>query len=278
MTGSTNARAAASGGGSNTAYIDIVNPLGVLVSTSVTGSDGVTYFEGVLATETLRVEVPKGITVTVTNINSGGNRVLAVNDTGVRTVMLSLDVENGVYIQGVSGVLFSVDQWSGQETPNGIAVITDNCRFVMALKDAYISIAKWGGYGTTVSGIVTTTAEATAAEDYKGRENTDTIISALSGVNDGYVTGAPAAEKCKAYTFPNGQVGYMGAVGEWEAAYNNKAAIEAALSACGGTEISPYYWASTQYSSYRSWRLDWYSGLYYDDKSSSRYVRAFAAI
>lgn len=185
----------------------------------------------------------------------------------------------GVYIEDVDGYLYTEAEWDGSKTANGIAVLTDNCRFVMALEDAQTSTCMWGGYRRTLSGIVTTTDESTAQADYAGASNTDTIISELSGYNDSYVTGAPAAEYCKAFTYPNGKKGYWGAAGEWQSALDNKAAIVSALSKCGGSVLSDYYWTSTQYTSTRSWSIYWNNGsLTNDYKIRSFYVRAFATL
>ena len=186
---------------------------------------------------------------------------------------------NGVYIQDTDGFFHTVSAWSGTYTPNGIAVLTDNCQFVIALEDARSSSCRWGGYGTTVSGITTTTSESTAQKDFDGKAQTTTIINALKGTNDGYVDGAPAAEYCRAYTFPDGSTGYLGAAGEWQAALDNKSAIESALSKCGGESLSNYCWTSTQYSSNSSWSMAWYYEVLGNFvKSSSYSVRAFAAI
>lgn len=185
----------------------------------------------------------------------------------------------GVYIEDVDGYLYTEDEWDGSKTVNGIAVLTDDCRFVIALEDAYTSTCQWGGYRKTVSGIVTTTDESMAQADYAGASNTDTIISELSGYNDSYVTGAPAAEYCKAFTFPNGKRGYLGAVGEWQAALDNKASIVSALSKCGGSAITYYRWTSTQCSSSTSWSTYWYGeGWSYDDKRNENEVRAFTTL
>lgn len=194
-------------------------------------------------------------------------------------VDVEVDATNGVYIQATDGLLYTEADWDGTKTPNGIAVITDNCRFVMALTDAHTSSCEWGGYGTEVSGITTTTSGSTAATDYDGNGNTTTIINALNGTNDGYVDGAPAAEYCRAYTFPNGATGYLGAAGEWQAALDNKSAVASALSACGGTAMSDWYWTSTQCSSSLSWYMPWYDEyLNPGNKSHANYVRAFAAL
>ena len=185
----------------------------------------------------------------------------------------------GVFIQGISGKLYNPDKWTSQETPNGVAVIALNCSFAIALEDAYNSLCHWGGSENTVSGIITTNSKSTAVTDYSGESNTTTIISALNGYNDNYVTGAPAAEYCRAYTFPNGKKGYLGAAGEWQTVLDNKAAITSALSKCGGTAMKTYYWTSTQYDSDDSWWIYWTdSTLTNSRKHTTNYVRAFCSI
>lgn len=183
----------------------------------------------------------------------------------------------GVYIEDVDGYLYTEAEWDGSKTPNGIAVLTDNCRFVMALQNAHTSYCQWGSYGTEVTGVLTTTYKSTAKTDYRGNENTTAILNQLG--NSSSTSDAPAAYYCRAFTFPNGKKGYLGSAGEWQAALNNKNAIVSALSKCGGTAMSYYYWMSTQYSSDRGWVMYWGNEyLNYGNKNLNRYVRAFAAI
>jgi hypothetical protein len=60
----------------------------------------------------------------------------------------------------------------------------------------------------------------------------------LTGLSDVYGTiGAPAAETCAKYTFPNGSNGYLPSLGELYTAYNNKTAIVEAMSLIGGTAL-----------------------------------------
>lgn len=116
--------------------------------------------------------------------------------------------------------------------------------------------------------------------DMDGIGNTPKIIEYLAGTNDGYVDGAPAAEACAAFTFPNGKKGYLPALGEWNGAYNNKTAVVSAMTLIGGTAISSnYYWSSTQFTSNYSWYLYWgYGNLNNLTKYNTYYVRAFAAL
>ena len=183
----------------------------------------------------------------------------------------------GVYIEDVDGYLYTEDEWDGSKTANGIAVLTDNCEFVMALEDAYTSNCQWGSSGTEVTGILTATDDFTAKTDYRGNENTTAILNQLG--NSSSTSDAPAAYYCRAFTFPNGRKGYLGAAGEWQAALSNKSAIVSALSKCGGTAMSDYYWTSTQFSSNLSWYMDWYDeDLDTDFKDDDLSVRAFATL
>lgn len=145
----------------------------------------------------------------------------------------------------------------------------------MALADAYSTYCRWSGYDTTVSGITTTAIKGTAQGDYDGEAQTTTILNTL-GNNS---SDAPAAYYCRAYTFPDGSTGYMGAAGEWQAALDNKSAIASALSKCAGTAMSDWYWTSTQFGYYDSWYMRWngetLAGGY---KGNYNGVRAFATL
>lgn len=185
------------------------------------------------------------------------------------------EVKLGVFILDTDGGLFTRSQWntSNNSKAVGVAVLSNNCKFVIALEEAS-STMQWGGYGTTISDIVTATAADAAKKDYAGETNTDKIIAQLGTGN------APAAEYCKNYSFKNGKKGYLGSCGEWNEAYLNKAEIDTDLSLIGGTALntSDYYWTSTQYSSYNSWILNWsYGDTYGTNKDRNRRVRAFSA-
>ena len=190
----------------------------------------------------------------------------------------------GVYIQHVNGSLYTESEWTAggyaNSDANGVAVLVGDASFVIAKTDVSSSTTAWGGYNKTISDIVTTTSSATAVLDYDGAGNTPKIIEQCAGYTSNSVTGAPAAEACAAFTFPNGKKGYLPALGEWRGVYNNKTAVVSAMSLIGGTAIkSDYYWSSTQYSSYTSWYLDWDNGsLNNRNKRNTSCVRAFAAL
>lgn len=195
----------------------------------------------------------------------------AVNDT--RVYVGEYAPVNGVYIQDISGKLWEVNDWDNSATPNGIAVITSECSFVMALGNAHTSTSTYGGYGSTISGVTNTTSSSTAAKDYNGESNTTAIINALSS------SAASAAKYCRSYIFPNGSAGYLGGAGEWKALANNKSAVDSALSKCGGSSMSTSYWTSTQNSRNNAWYLTWSNGgLTSSSKNYSRNVRAFTSL
>ena len=192
----------------------------------------------------------------------------------------------GVYIQHVNGALYTNDEWTAggyaNSDANGVAILSVTVSaFVIAKQDASSSILQWGGYGKTITDIVTTTTSSNAVLDYDGAGNTEKIIQQLDGyAPSSGLPGAPAAEACVAYTFPNSKKGYLPALGELKCAYDNKTAVVSAMTLIGGTAMrSDYYWSSTQFNSNYSWGLNWYNGnLNYTDKNFNGYVRAFAAL
>lgn len=182
----------------------------------------------------------------------------------------------GIYILDTDENFITVDNWdtSNNSKAVGVYVGTENSKFVIAPNNGS-TMKEWGGSGTTISGIVTTSRLSTAVSDYAGEANTDKIIAQLGKGK------APAAEYCRNYTFKNGNKGYLWSLGEATDAYNNKAAIGAAMRKIGGTAIATdnYFWTSTQFSNYGSWRLHWDDGKVNDGgKASSYYVRAVCSL
>lgn len=196
-------------------------------------------------------------------------------------------VENtDVYIQHIDGTLYTTDQWTSggysNEQANGVAIVRPVSGSFVIAKEESSSNLKWGGYYKTLTDICTTDKKSEALLDNDGAGNTPKIIEQLTGFTDSYGTvGAPAAEYCAGYTFPNGKTGYLGALGEWQAVYNNKTKVNSAISLIGGTTISSIiYWSSTQYSSARSWIFGWSDGrLDYEGVKGANYpARAFCSL
>ena len=189
---------------------------------------------------------------------------------------------NGLYIYDTDGNFTLPDNWDTANNSKavGVAILTDDCRFVVAKEDAKSSYLRWGGYGTDISTLTNYTDAANAATDFDGVNNTAKIIAAIGNSNDGYRDGTAAGD-CAAYTFPNGKTGYLGAAGEWQVARQNKEDLNSALTLIGGTTMKESaYWTSTEYSSTDAW-CQWFdssSRLGDYNKLSSFYVRAFLAL
>ena len=214
---------------------------------------------------------------TETNIQvSSKPNVVLGEDTG--KISYNVEVINGVYIQHINGNLFTIDEWklliNDNDKANGVAVINDNARFVMAKKDAYGGC--WANASDNISGILTTSKAADAKKDYLGVSNTNAIIAKYPNEGNYYCV----AIACANFLFPNGSNGYLPALGELAIAYNYKTEIDAAITLIGGTTlVADLYWSSTQYSHSSAWQLSWANGeISSKDKKNPRAVRPFMAI
>ena len=236
---------------------------------SQTATSG-TYYIPYGTAYTISASSVKGYTATVSESSVTANQQ-------TRTVTVTYaKLANGIYICDISGNLTAVGSWntSNNSSAIGVAVVSDNCSFIIE-KTASYSGKAWGEYGTTISGIATTENSSTAKVDYAGESNTTKIINQLGSGN------APAADYCRSRSCTvNGTTlyGYLGALGEWQTAYNNKSSIDSALSKIGGTAIDTldFHWTSTQGSSDSAWYLRWDNGsvgIYYKDYGG--YVRTF---
>lgn len=197
-----------------------------------------------------------------------------VGDTG--SVLYNVKALSGVMIQHIDGSFYTTDEWTAggfsNDVANGVAVIDANASFVIA-KTQISSRMTWSSdTSTLVEGVFTTTDSTTAKTDYAGAANT-ALIAAIDT--------SKAAYSCANFEFPNGQKGYLPALGEWIVAYNNKTAIDAAMALIEGTAIntSYYHWSSTQDSASRAWEFYWDTGDTSNFTKNNYYpVRAFSAL
>lgn len=229
----------------------------------------------------IAVKIPFGTSYSVSvngkaGFTSPDAQSFTANQASRSVTMTYLEIKRGIFILDTDGNLVKRADWNTGNNSKavGVAVLSDNCKFVISTTENSSNI-QWGGYGTTISNIVTTTDAATAKKDYLGSGNTDKIIAQLGSGN------APAADYCRGVTFKHGKKGYLGSLGEWQEAYNNKAEIDACMSLIGGTAIntSYYHWTSTQYSSDTSWVLSWSDGSVGNNgKGRNRRVRTVAAL
>lgn len=184
------------------------------------------------------------------------------NTDNPRTITMSEDVdlsaecvedvpsyENGVYIQHIDGKLYTTEEWTAKafanEVANGVAVVADECRFVVAKEYAQTGGSWASEYNTLIEGVFTTTSKAEALTDFNGLANYALIPKKN---NNG------AAYKISKYRFPNGAEGYMPSAGEMGVLHNNINEIKAALSQIGGVSLGSYLWTSTQADASQAWQ------------------------
>ena len=168
---------------------------------------------------------------------------------------------DGVYIEATNGKLFTASEWTGSLTANSVVVISGDVSFRIALTQSSEEMMISADYSDPLEKYMTAIGDKAQAKlDMKSAENTANIMKVQSGT--GY-----AADYCNSFTFPDGKTkGLLPALGWWQTAYDNKAAIDACLSACGGTamDTSDYHWTSTfrGTSEDRSlcWVLKWSDG------------------
>lgn len=198
---------------------------------------------------------------------------------GRKKAGISIDgAPNGIYILRTDNRLYTKEMWKTDWSNEavGVAVVTGNCKFVIA-PEQNDSMQAWmkGVIYSNVSGVTEAPSSTLAKADYRGVSNSAAIVAEYGDSTD------YAAGWCQNYTFKNGKKGYLGSCGEWQEAYNNKSEIDACMSLIGGTAIATdyYHWTSTQRVSYYVWTLGWSDGNVDTGIRTSDYrVRAFAAL
>ncbi len=230
----------------------------------------------------ITVKIPFGTSYSVSvngkaGFTSPDAQSFTANQATRSVTMTYLEIKRGIFILDTDGNLIRRADWNTGNNSKavGVAVLSDNCKFVISPTENSSNTTWIFAYDSAISEIVTTTDAATAKQDYAGNSNTDKIMAQAGSGK------APAANYCRGITFKNGKKGYLGSLGEWQEAYNNKSEVDACMSLIGGTAIntSYYHWSSTQYSGTSAWVLSWSDGnVNYDGKAGSRRVRAFAAL
>lgn len=186
--------------------------------------------------------------------------------------------DNGVYVLRTNNRLYTSEEWdeSWNDEAVGVAVISDECRFVIAKESSGGSL-KWSLNGAyeNVDGVLNTTDEERAKSDYDGLQNTNDMV-AIYGASDDYSAGY-----CATYEFINGKTGYLGSCGEWSVAHKNRSSINPLLAKIGGKRIgnSVYLWTSTQYDDADAWCVQFSSiGITSGSKTANYSVRAFCSL
>ena len=183
--------------------------------------------------------------------------------------------KNGVYVQHIDRKLYTEEEWAAagfaNDAANGVAVVTDNARFVIAKND--LGTMAWSSdTSTAIDGIMLESDVATAKTDFAGYNNTQLMLATdTSG----------AGYSCANFTFPNGAKGYLPALGEMNEAYANKSKINSLMTKIGGKGfLSNIYWSSTQCSSDKAWGWAWSFGSPSPSikLTTNFYVRAFTSL
>ena len=192
---------------------------------------------------------------------------------------------NGTYIYDTDGKFTSVSSWktSNNSKAVGVAIINDNCKYVIAKNDIGVAERFGGTINGTGGGILFDSLESPAAHKQycNGYEDTLKIVSSYSGTDyNGRVD--TAAHDCYNYIFPNGERGYLGSSGEWYVIYDHgNSTVNNALTKIGGTAFTnDKYWTSTGASLGASmYRLTFSSGsLAVGSYGNKYYIRPFLKI
>lgn len=230
-----------------------------------------TYYIPYDTAYTISASLIKGYTIEISE-----SSITASQQTRTVTVTYTKKA-NGIYICDNTGALTAVESWNTANNSSaiGVAVVSDNCSFVIGKTQSNNSTA-WSNTlnGTAVSGIVTTTGPSEAKTDYAGESNSSIVRSLTSRENNVFNWAYDKTITVNGTTLH----GYIGALGEWQTTFNNKSSIDSAINKIGGTIIMNfrYYWTSTQYSSDYAWILRWNDGdVTGDVKNTSTYARAF---
>ena len=184
---------------------------------------------------------------------------------------------DGVYIEGLDGRAYTVDEWHGGDTANSVVAASGDVKFRIALTDAPSQMGISSDYTDPLENYMAAiSGETEAMADYDGAQNTAKILQMQPST--GY-----AAGYCDAFVFPDGKTkGFLPSLGQLWLAYQNKAAVDAALVACSGTAMTTsHYWTSTfsrvSGSRRRCWVFGWNYGSAKDGNLNyDNYVRPFA--
>lgn len=180
----------------------------------------------------------------------------------------------GVFIYDDNGNLTKPEEWNTANNAVGVAVIDEYCSFIIGKEAAGVKTWSASLYGTNVPGLPSIAENDIAQADYAGEYNSSIVRGLTTGEDNAFNWAYSNTITVNGTTL----YGYVGAIGEWKTAYNNKAAIDNALSIIGGTDIVPksYIWTSTQGNKDISFTMIWNQESYSNQpKNTTWYVRAF---
>ena len=236
------------------------------------------------ATGSVTAKIPFDVEYTVSvNTKSGYTSPSSVTETAnSKSKTISMEyilIVYGVFIEATDGTLHQSTEWTGAKTANSIVVRQPTTAFRIALTQSSNTMQINSSSSVALENYMTAISDKVQAKlDMKSAKNTANIMKVQSGT--GY-----AAGYCNAFTFPDGKTkGLLPALGWLQTAYDNKAAVDAFLAACGATamDTSNYHWTSTfwgvgSYDNRYCWSLKWSDGgVNFDYLDTSLRVRPFA--
>lgn len=175
----------------------------------------------------------------------------------------TLNPSYGVYIQDTEGYCYTESEWDGSKTVNGIAVVTENCSFVLAVASVFVQ-TDFSNLNVSIDGVTSANSTNDAMLDFDGERQTTTIINKLGD-------SALAANAARDYIFPNGKKGYLGAAGEWKAVIDNAAKVNSALGLFGDMWLNRMCWTSTMNYN-RIWAVASYNTTKFTTHSNDDYL------
>lgn len=235
------------------------------------------------ATGSVTAKIPFDVEYTVSvNTKSGYTSPSSVTETAnSKTKTISMEyilIVYGVFIEATDGTLHQSTEWTGAKTANSIVVKQPTVAFRIALTQSSSMMKIHSSHNGALENYMTAISDSSQAKlDMKSAENTANIMKLQSGTDY-------AAGYCNAFTFPDDKTkGLLPALGWLQTAYDNKAAVDACLAACGATamDTSGYHWASTFWgvsgNSRACWELRWSDGSVTNPSLGySNLVRPFA--
>lgn len=148
---------------------------------------------------------------------------------------------------------YSPAQWEELETKPtalGVYVFTEQTQFIIHGTTA--SNIKWSNTFALVEGVVTTTNQAAALQDFDGKSNTQAILDAVTA---GTIADAPAATWAHALTFADGAECFLPSAGQLEVIRININAINSCRAAVSQSSLSYSALTSTQYGANNMWNI-----------------------
>ena len=154
------------------------------------------------------------------------------------------------------------------KTPIGVIFDVTN-KLAIGLERSY---QQWSTVSFDVPGLSNIRSSSAVTADWQGKNNTRVMLEYCKAER----VYCPAFEYVNSYKTEGTQAGdwYLPALGELNAIYGNKDALDITLGKIGGTKLgTDRYWSSSEYDDSYAWTLDFYSGdVGYKEKDYHPYL------